>query len=403
MSDVLIIGGGQAGCMVAINLRKQKFKGSITIVTDEAYFPYQRPPLSKGFLAGINKADNLFFKSENYYEKNKISVLTKKPAEKIDTKQQTVTFKDGDTMSYRKLVLTTGSKLNKINTKEDKKIIYLSSIPQATALKAKLEESKSIGIIGAGYIGLEVAASAKKMGLTTTVFEAQERIMKRSASNEIATFLQEYHENMGVNFKLGTAAKEIKPTERSVNISFTDDTIDNPDFVVIGVGVQANNAIAIEAEIECENGILVDESCKTSKENVYAAGDCSSYYFSRYGFRQRLESVQNAIDQATIVSSSISGKKAVYSSLPWFWSEQYDLKLQIAGLSQDCDLKVVRGSQDDHKFSVCHFKNSRLMAVECVNDQKTFMQGKKLIEANSKITPEAMEDSQTTLKDWRQG
>ena len=164
MSDVLIIGGGQAGCMVAINLRKQKFKGSITIVTDEAYFPYQRPPLSKGFLAGTNKADNLFFKSENYYEKNKISVLTKKPAEKIDTKQQTVTFKDGDTMSYRKLVLTTGSKLNKINAKEDKKIIYLSSILQATGLKAKLEESKSIGIIGAGYIGLEVAASAKKNG-----------------------------------------------------------------------------------------------------------------------------------------------------------------------------------------------------------------------------------------------
>ena len=283
MSDVLIIGGGQAGCMVAINLRKQKFKGSITIVTDEAYFPYQRPPLSKSFLVGTSKADNLFFKSENYYEKNKISVLTKKPAEKIDTKQQTVTFKDGDTMSYRKLVLTTGSKLNKINAKEDKKIIYLSSIAEATALKAKLEESKSIGIIGAGYIGLEVAASAKKMGLTTTVFEAQERIMKRSASNEIATFLQEYHENMGVNFKLGTAAKEIKPTERSVNISFTDDTIDNPDFVVIGVGVQANNAIAIEAEIECENGILVDENCKTSNENVYAAGDCSSYYFSRNG------------------------------------------------------------------------------------------------------------------------
>ena len=400
MSDVLIIGGGQAGCMVAINLRKQKFKGSITIVTDEAYFPYQRPPLSKGFLVGTNKADNLFFKSENYYEKNNISVITKKPAEKIDTKKQTVTFKDGDTMSYKKLVLTTGSKLNKITAKEDKKIIYLNSISQAMALKAKLEESKSIGIIGGGYIGLEVAASAKKMSLATTVFEAQERIMKRSASKEIATFLQDYHENMGVKFKLGTAAKKIEPTKRSVNISFTNNTIDNPDFVVIGVGVQANNKIAIEAEIECENGILVDENCQTSNENIYAAGDCSSYYFSRYALRQRLESVQNAIDQAAIVSSSISGKKAVYGSVPWFWSDQYDLKLQIAGLSQGCDSKVVRGSQNDHKFSVCHFKDNKLRALECVNDQKTFMQGKKLIEANSTITPEAMEDKQTTLKDW---
>jgi 3-phenylpropionate/trans-cinnamate dioxygenase ferredoxin reductase subunit len=401
MSDVLIIGGGQAGCMVAINLRKQKFKGNITIVTDEAYFPYQRPPLSKGFLVGTNKADNLFFKSENYYEKNNISVLTKKRAEKLDTKKQTVTFKDGGTMSYKKLVLTTGSKLNKITEKEDKKIIYLNSISQAMALKAKLEESNSIGIIGAGYIGLEVAASAKKMGLATTVFEAQERIMKRSASKEIATFLQGYHENMGVKFKLGIAAKKIEPTERAVNISLTNDAIDNPDFVVIGVGVQANNSIAIEAEIECENGILVDENCQTSNKNVYAAGDCSSYYFSRYGFRQRLESVQNAIDQAAIVSSSISGKKAGYTSVPWFWSDQYDLKLQIAGLSQGCDSKVVRGIQDDHRFSVCHFKDNRLRAVECVNDQKTFMQGKKLIEANSKITPEAMENNQTILKDWR--
>ena len=400
MSDVLIIGGGQAGCMVAINLRKQKFQGSITIVTDEAYFPYQRPPLSKGFLVGTNKIESLFFKSENYYEKNKISVLTRRLAEKVDIKKQTVTFKDGFTMSYGKLVLTTGSKLNKITKKDDKKIIYLNSISQAIALKTKLEECKSIGIIGAGYIGLEVAAAAKKTGLATRVFEAEERIMKRSASKEIATFLQNYHENMGVKFKLGVAAKKIEPTERSVNIGFTNDTIDNPDFVLIGVGVQANSAIAIEAGIECENGILVDESCLTSNENIYAAGDCSSYYFSRYGFRQRVESVQNAIDQAAIVSSSISGKKVVYTSIPWFWSHQYDLKLQIAGLSYGSDSKVVRGSQDENRFSVCHFKNQKLMAVECVNDQKTFMLGKRLIEASSKINPRNMQDEQTNLKDW---
>jgi len=400
MSDVLIIGGGQAGCMVATNLRKQKFKGSITIVTDEAYYPYQRPPLSKGFLVGTSKADKLFFKSENYYEKNKISILTKKLAEKIDIKKQTVTFKDGGTMSYRKLVLTTGSKLNKITEKEDKKIIYLNSISQAIALKAKLEESKSIGIIGAGYIGLEVAASAKKIGLATTVFEAQERIMKRSASKEIAGFLQGYHENMGVKFKLGAAAKKIEPTEESVNISFTNDTISNPDFVVIGVGVQAASSIALEAGIECDNGILVDENCLTSNKNIYAAGDCVNHYFSRYGFRHRLESVQNATDQAMAVSSSITGNPAGYNSVPWFWSDQYDLKLQIAGLSQGCDHAVVRGYQQESRFSVCHFKNQKLMAVECVNDQKTFMLGKRLIEASSKITPSKMQDEQTNLKDW---
>jgi 3-phenylpropionate/trans-cinnamate dioxygenase ferredoxin reductase subunit len=400
MSDVLIIGGGQAGCMVAINLRKQKFKGDIAIVTDEAYFPYQRPPLSKGFLVGTNKADKLFFKSESYYEKNNISVLTKKQAEKIDTKKQKVTFKGGGTMGYGKLVLTTGSKLNKISEKEDKKIIYLNSISQAIALKSKLEESKSIGIIGAGYIGLEVAASAKKMGLATTVFEAQERIMKRSASKEIATFLQNYHENMGVKFKLGAAAKKIEPTEGSVNISLTNDTIDNPDFVVIGVGVQAASSIALEAGIECDNGILVDENCLTSNKNIYAAGDCVNHYFSRYGFRQRLESVQNATDQAKVVSSSIMGNPVGYSSVPWFWSDQYDLKLQIAGLSQGCDHAVVRGYQQESRFSVCHFKNHKLMAVECVNDQKTFMLGKKLIETSSKITPIKMQDEQINLKDW---
>jgi 3-phenylpropionate/trans-cinnamate dioxygenase ferredoxin reductase subunit len=224
--------------------------------------------------------------------------------------------------------------------------------------------------------------------------------MKRSASKEIATFLQDYHENMGVKFKLGIAAKKIEQTVGSVHISLTNDTIDNPDFVVIGVGVQAASSIALEAGIECDNGILVDESCLTSNKNIYAAGDCVNHYFSRYGFRQRLESVQNATDQAMVVSSSIMGNPAGYNSVPWFWSDQYDLKLQIAGLSQGCDHAVVRGYQQESRFSVCHFKNQKLMAVECVNDQKTFMLGKRLIEASSKITPTKMQDEQTNLKDW---
>ena len=400
MVDVLIIGGGQAGSMTAINLRKQKFEGSIAIITEEAHHPYQRPPLSKGFLTGDFKQENLFFKSESYYEKNKIKVFLKSHAVSIETKKQKVILGSGEEIKYKKLVIATGSKLNKITPEEDEKIIYLNSMSKAINLKKRLEEHKSIGIIGAGYIGLEVAATAKKMDLKTTLFEAEKRIMQRSASDEIASFIKSYHEKMGVEFKLGSLVQKIT-TEDSLRIVLNDGQISEPDFVVIGVGVQAACDIAQEAGIDCNNGILVDENCLTSEENIYAAGDCVNYYFSRYGSRQRLESVQNAIDQATTVSASIMGAPITYKSIPWFWSDQYDLKIQIAGLSQDSDLLVTRGNKNDCKFSVCHFKNSRLMAVECVNDQKTFMLGKKLIEAESKITPEAIENVQTNLRDWK--
>ena len=400
MVDVLIIGGGQAGSMTAINLRKQKFEGSIAIITEEAHHPYQRPPLSKGFLTGDFKQENLFFKSESYYEKNKIKVFLKSHAVSIEIKKQKVILGSGEEIKYKKLVIATGSKLNKITPEEDEKIIYLNSMSKAINLKKRLEEHKSIGIIGAGYIGLEVAATAKKMDLKTTLFEAEKRIMQRSASDEIASFIKSYHEKMGVEFKLGSLVQKIT-TEDSLRIVLNDGQISEPDFVVIGVGVQAACDIAQEAGIDCNNGILVDENCLTSEENIYAAGDCVNYYFSRYGSRQRLESVQNAIDQATTVSASIMGAPITYKSIPWFWSDQYDLKIQIAGLSQDSDLLVTRGNKNDCKFSVCHFKNSRLMAVECVNDQKTFMLGKKLIEAESKITPEATENVQTNLRDWK--
>ena len=400
MSDVLIIGGGQAGCMTAINLRKQKFKGSITIATDEPYLPYQKPPLSKGVLSGATKIDNLFFKSQSYYDKNNITVLTKRRATKIDTIENKVIFGRGSSLEYKKLVLATGSKLNKITPKEDKKIIYLNTIPKATNLKNQLEKSKSVNIIGAGYVGLEVAAAAKKMGLSTTVLEAQERIMQRSASQVIAEFLMSHHEKKGVKFQLQAKVEKVEPRRQAVRIQFGEGNESNPDFVVIGVGVKPACSIALEAGIECDNGILVDKNCLTSHENIYAAGDCVNHYFSRYGLRQRLESVQNAIDQALVVSSAIMGSPTGYNSVPWFWSDQYDLKLQIAGLSQDCDHLVVRGDQLESKFSVCHFKNDKLMAVECVNDQKTFMLGKKLIEASSNITPRAMQDDQTNLKGW---
>ena len=400
MVDVLIIGGGQAGSMTAINLRKQKFEGSIAIITEEAHHPYQRPPLSKGFLTGDFKQENLFFKSESYYEKNKIKIFLKSHAVSIEIKKQKVILGSGEEIKYKKLVIATGSKLKKITPEEDEKIIYLNSMSKAINLKKRLEEHKSIGIIGAGYIGLEVAATAKKMDLKTTLFEAEKRIMQRSASDEIASFIKSYHEKMGVEFKLGSLVQKIT-TEDSLRIVLNDGQISEPDFVVIGVGVQAACDIAQEAGIDCNNGILVDENCLTSEENIYAAGDCVNYYFSRYGSRQRLESVQNAIDQATTVSASIMGAPITYKSIPWFWSDQYDLKIQIAGLSQDSDLLVTRGNKNDCKFSVCHFKNSRLMAVECVNDQKTFMLGKKLIEAESKITPEAIENVQTNLRDWK--
>ena len=195
MSDVLIIGGGQAGSMVAINLRKQRFEGSISIVTDESSYPYQRPPLSKGFLTGKTNTESLFFKGQDYYKKNEIKVLLKHRVIKLDRKKQVVILQDGSNLDYKKLVITTGSKLNKITSKEHKKIIYLNTLSKAVDLQKLLKGNQSVGIVGAAYIGLEVAATAIKMGLQTTVLEAEKRIMQRSASKEISNFIKNYHEN----------------------------------------------------------------------------------------------------------------------------------------------------------------------------------------------------------------
>ena len=401
MNKVLIIGGGQAGCMVAISLRQLKFDGEITIATEENHLPYQRPPLSKGFLVNKAKTESLYFKSLTYYENNDIEVLKRKRATKISREKKQVYFEDETTLDYDHLVIATGSELNKINQKkESKRIVYLNNLGSAEQLKKLLETCKNIGVIGGGFIGLEVAATARSKGLKTTVFEAADRIMGRSASKQVAQFLQKYHESKGVDFLIGKMIEALKIKQKEVEISLSGSAAHKAECVLVGIGVKPSSQIAEDANLECNNGIIVDENCTTNDKNIFAAGDCVNYYFEEYKTRQRLESVQNAIDQAKIVASSITGSLTGYKSTPWFWSDQYGLKIKIAGLSQGSDLQVIRGKQNEGKFSVCHYKEERLTAVECVNDQKTFMLGKKLIEKSSKISPETIKNEQTNLKDW---
>jgi 3-phenylpropionate/trans-cinnamate dioxygenase ferredoxin reductase subunit len=401
MKKVLIIGGGQAGCMTAIRLRQLKFEGEITIATEENYLPYQRPPLSKGYLVNKAKIESLYFKSSTYYEKNNVRVIKKKKATGISREKKQVYFDDKSSLGFDYLVIATGSELNKIEQKkENEKIVYLNNLGSAKQLKKLLETSKNIGVIGAGFIGLEVAATARNKGLKTNVFEASDRIMGRSASKHVAQFLQKYHESKGVNFLTGTMIETIKTKHQEVEIILSNNATYKTECVAVGIGVKPSSQIAEDAKLECNNGIIVDENCATNDKSIFAAGDCANYYLDRYKTRQRLESVQNAIDQAKIVASSITGNLTEYKSIPWFWSDQYDLKLKIAGLLEGTEHSVVRGSMNKNQFSVCHYKNERLHAIECINDQKTFMTGKKLIEASSEIGPDAIQDETTNLKDW---
>jgi 3-phenylpropionate/trans-cinnamate dioxygenase ferredoxin reductase subunit len=400
MKNVVIAGAGHAAGQVVATLRQKKFAGRITLIGEESWFPYQRPPLSKKFLAGTMPAERLYFKPESFYDEPNIDVQLKTRITAVDPATHSVSTKDGRTFSYDYLVLATGGRPRELALPgaDLNGVHYLRSIDDVNRIRADLESPGRIVIIGAGYIGLEVAAVTAQLGHEVTVVEMAERVMSRVVSPELSQYYQEVHRSNGVQLKLATGVSGLSG-ERDVETVDLDTGESLPaDIVVVGIGIVPNVELAAMAGLEVSNGIVVDDHCQTSEPNIYAIGDCTWHPNALLDTELRLESVHNALEQAKTAAGNICGDDLSYAQVPWFWSDQYNLKLQIAGLSQGYDEVVIRGNMQEHSFACLYLRQGQLIAVDAVNRPKDFVQSKPLIASHAIIDPDLLADSEIELK-----
>jgi 3-phenylpropionate/trans-cinnamate dioxygenase ferredoxin reductase subunit len=395
---IVIIGAGQAAIQAVQSLHAEGHAGPITLVGEEAYPPYQRPPLSKAYLLGQLERPRLFLKSDAYYGEAGVDLLLNTTAKAIDRAGKTVELTDGRKLPYDKLLLTTGARVRKLRCPgaDLPGIFYLKSIADVDALQAAFLPGARIAIVGAGYIGLEVAAVGAKRGLQVTVFEAMDRVMARTVSPALSDFFMAEHVKAGVDVKLNTGVEGFEGSGKVERILAGGKSHD-VDLVLVGIGVIANDELAREAGLAATDGIVVDRNAMTSDSAIFAAGDCTRHY-GREGTLLRLECVQNAIDQAKHAALAMTGKPKDYSEVPWFWSDQYDLKLQIAGLARPSDRLVARGDPASRKFSVFHLRDGKIAAVEAVNAPQDYMIGKKLIAEGRAVPAETLADSAIPMK-----
>ena len=379
--QIVIAGAGHAAGQVIATLKQKKFDGNIVMIGDEPWLPYQRPPLSKKFLAGELPAERLYFKPPSFYEDPNIDVRLNEAVVSIDRNAKSVTTRSGQGVSYDSLVLAIGSRVRQVETRgaDLEGVHYLRSIDDVDGIRADLDRANRVVIVGAGYIGLEVAAVARQLGNDVTVLEMADRVMSRVVSPEVSAFYQDQHTAHGVELLLSTGLDAIIGDERVRSVATSDGRNIAADTVIVGVGILPNTEIAAEAGLEVDNGIVVDSRCRTSDASVYAVGDCTSHPNGIYDRRLRLESVHNALEQAKTAAANICGDDSEYTQVPWFWSDQYDIKLQIAGLSDGFDEVVVRGDPAAATFSCLYLREGRLIACDSVNSPRDFMQSKTLI------------------------
>jgi len=404
MKDTVVIAGaGHGAGQVVATLKQQKYAGRIVLVGEEPHLPYQRPPLSKKFLAGELSAERLNFKPASFYEDPQIDVSLGTRIDSIDRTARRLQITDSEDLAYDKLVLATGSRVRKISVSipgdDLPGIHYLRSIADVDAIRGDIANSKRLVIVGAGYIGLEVAAVCRQLGLDVTVIEKEDRVMSRVVSPHVSDFYQLEHTNQGVKLLLSTGLAAFEGKRRVKAVVTDNEQTIAADFVVIGIGIQPNTELAEAAGLEVDDGVVVDDRCQTADPGIYAIGDCTSHPNSIFGQRLRLESVHNALEQAKTAASNICGVETHYSQVPWFWSDQYDLKLQIAGLSQGYDQLVLRGDPSGGSFACLYLKDGVLIAVDAINAPRDFMQSKALIASRAVLEPELLADVGVALKD----
>ena len=377
---VVIIGTGHAGIQAAVTLREEGYEGEIVLISDESDLPYQKPPLSKGYLQGKQSAEAILFRSEHFYISNAIDLKLGVKISKINPTEKTIQIQDGEDISYSHLILATGAQNRKLNF-ANAEISYLRTFADANKINEQLEKSKNVVIIGGGFIGLELAALAQEKGKNVTVIEAQSRLMERVLPAVISDVFQKTHEQNGVSILLNTFTENVEKTTVTTKCGKTIEA----DFILAGIGVIPEISLALEAGIACDNGILVNEFQQTSVGAIYAIGDCANHFNVFANKNIRLESVQNAVDQAKVSVNHILGKAAPYRNVPWFWTNQYQLKLNMAGISLGFDHFLIRGDETSGKFSVYYFKNQKLIGVDSLNKTAEHLNARNLITAG--ITP----------------
>ncbi|HEX5786686.1 MAG TPA: FAD-dependent oxidoreductase [Woeseiaceae bacterium] len=397
---LVIVGGGHAAGQAIASLRQQKYRGRIVLLGEETHPPYQRPPLSKKFLAGELSAERLYVKPAAFYDAPDIDVRPGTRVTGIDRDRGAVTTEDGLTVAWDALLIATGSRVRRLPGDETLPagIHYLRNIADVDAIRADFAVAKRLVIVGAGYIGLEVAAVARTLGLDVTVLEMAGRVMSRVVSPAVSAFYESVHRAQGVDLRLNTGLAGFagRPRVRAVVTAAGDEI--PADVVVVGVGIVPNVELAAAAGLEVDDGIVVDAGCRTSDPRIYAIGDCTSHPSAIYGRRVRLESVPNALEQARTAAGNLCGGRLEHAEVPWFWSDQYDLKLQIAGLSQGYDSVIVRGSPADRAFSCLYLRDGRLLAIDAVNTPRDFMQAKALIASRAHPDPARAADAASPLK-----
>ncbi len=396
---IIVVGAGQAGVQAVASLRGEGYRGEVVLAGEEAYPPYQRPPLSKAYLAGKFDRERLFLKPESFFaESCELHVSLGVAA--IDRRAKRVRFTNDTTLPYNKLLIATGARPRHIDYpgKRLAGVHYLRGIDDVDALRPLLVQGARLTVIGGGYIGLEVAAVAALQGVEVTVIEATDRVMSRTVSPIVSAVYENVHRGHGVRIRVGAKADGLEG-EGSVAAVHAGGERIAADAVLIAVGVVPNSEPAQVAGLACDNGIVVDEFARTSDPDIFAAGDCTNFpYFA--GGRVRLESVQNAVDQAKAAAAGLAGKPQAYREVPWFWSDQYDLKLQIAGLARDGDTSVLRGDEAARKFAVFHLREGKVVAVEAVNAAPEYIAGRRLIASGKQVNPERLADPKVPIKSF---
>ncbi len=406
LENIVIVGAGQAAVQAIDTLRRKGFGGKITLVGDEPWLPYQRPPLSKQYLAGALEPQRLLLRPQRFYEEHSIETRLGRRVAEIARREQRVRLDDGSTLAYDALLLATGCRSRPLEVPgaDLEGVHTLRTIADVDRIRLSLSPGTRLVVVGGGYIGLEVAATARERGLSVTVLEMAARILNRVTCTEVSAFYEAEHARHGVSIHCNTNVQALlaQPAGRQVRAVVTGEGREHPaDQVIVGVGAIPNVELALAAGLACDNGVVVDEYCRTSDPAIYAAGDCCNHPSPHYGRRLRLESVDNAFEQGTSAALNLLGVVTAHDKVPWFWSDQYDLKLLIVGIAQGYDSVVLRGDPASRAFSACYLRGGELIALDSINTAKDQMAARRLIAARARPDPGRLADPGIPLKEVR--
>jgi 3-phenylpropionate/trans-cinnamate dioxygenase ferredoxin reductase subunit len=404
-APIVVVGAGQAGQQICDSLRKGGYEGHLMLIGEEASLPYQRPPLSKKFLTGTLEAERLLLRPASYYEQQKIDVHLKTRVVSIDRAACRLRLASGESLAYSGLALATGTRVRAVDVPgaEQADIHYVRSLADGERLAAALATARRVAVIGGGFIGLEVAAIAREQGREVILLEALERLMARAVAPQVSAFYADLHRAHGVEVLLSTGVKEIRSADGAHTIVTSSGAEYTVDLIVAGIGVVPNSELAEQAGLECYNGIAVDECARTSDPLIVAAGDCTWHMNGFLKREIRLESVQNAVDQAKAAAASLLGQPAVYCQVPWFWSDQYAVKLQIAGIGMPHDEAVVRGDASSRAYSVFYFRAGVLVGVDSMNKPAEHMAARKLLAQGTALSAAQAADTSVDLMQVARG